>query len=114
SLSGLVPAAEAERGQQKGEAMPADQGSDESIYQPNPDEMAGFASHAPYIARALDNLPPEQAEALRAAMAARRISYDEREEGRAGIVAGFALWVVPRGGGQPVAYPSSTGGATEA
>ncbi|TMK47362.1 MAG: sugar O-acetyltransferase [Actinobacteria bacterium] len=60
------------------------------------------------------DLPPEQAEALRAAMAARRISYDEREEGLAVIVDGFELCVVPRDGGQPVAYPSSTGGATEA
>ena len=113
SLSALVQAAATERGRQKGEAMPADQGSDEPIYQPNPDDMAGFAAHAPHIARALDNLPPEQAEALRAAMAARRIAYDEREEGLAVIVDGFELCVVPRDAGESVAYPSSTGGAAE-
>ena len=93
--------------------MPGDHGSDESIYQPNPDDMAGFAAHAPYIARALDNLPPEQALALRTAMAARRIVYDEREEGLAVIVDGFELCVLPRDAGEPVAYPSSTGGAAE-
>ena len=93
--------------------MPADQGSDEPIYQPNPDDMAGFAAHAPYIARALDNLPPEQAEALRAAMAARRIAYDEREEGVAVIVDGFELCVVPREVADSVSYPSSAGGAAE-
>ena len=86
SLSALVQAAAAERGRQKGEAMPADQGSDEPIYQPNPDDMAGFAAHAPYIARALDNLPPEQAEALRAAMAARRIAYACKEQSQAARV----------------------------
>lgn len=114
SLSALVEPAEAESGPQKGEAMPADQGSDDSIYQPNPGDMAGFASHAPYIARALDSLPMEQADALRAAMAARRIAYEEREEGLAVIVEGYELCVVPRDAGEPVAYPSSTGGATEA
>jgi maltose O-acetyltransferase len=114
SLAAPVEPAEAERGRQKGEAMPADQGSDEPIYQPNPDDRAGFASHAPYIARALDSLPLEQADALRAAMAARRITYDERAEGLAVIVDGFELCIVPRDAGEPVAYPSSTGGATEA
>jgi hypothetical protein len=98
----------------KGDAMPAGQEGDEPIYQPNPDDMAGFPSHAPYIARALDSLPMEQADALRAAMAARRIAYEDREEGLAVIVDGYELCVVPRDAGEPVAYPSSTGGATEA
>ena len=93
--------------------MPAGQGSDDPIYQPNPDDMAGFATHAPYIARALDELPAEQAQALRAAMAARRIAYEEREEGLTVIVDGFQLCVVPREVSDPVAYPSSTGGAAE-
>ena len=66
SLPAPVQSAEAERGRQKGEPMSPDQGSDEPIYQPNPDDMAGFASHAPYIARALDSLPPEQADPLKA------------------------------------------------
>ena len=92
--------------------MPVEQGSEEPIYQPNPDDVAGFAAHAPYIARALDELPLEQAEALRAAMAARRIEYEEREEGQAVIVDGFELCVVPRDVG-PASYPSSTGGAAE-
>ena len=47
-------------------------------------------------------------------MAARRIEYDEREEGLAVIVDNYELCVVPRDAGEPVAYPSSTGGATEA
>jgi hypothetical protein len=93
--------------------MPAGQGSDQPIYEPNPDDMAGSASHAPYIARALDELPPEQAEALRGAMAARRIAYEEREEGVAVIVEGVELCVVPREVTDPVAYPSSAGGAAE-
>ncbi|MEA2502911.1 MAG: maltose O-acetyltransferase [Actinomycetota bacterium] len=97
----------------KGEAMPAGQEGDESIYQPNPDDMAGFASYAPYIARALDELPAEQVEILRAAMAARRIVYEEREEGLAVIVDGFEVCVVPRAVPDPVAYPSSAGGAAE-
>ena len=92
---------------------PGGQRTDEPIYQPNPDDMAGFASHAPYIARALDSLPPEQAGAVRAAMAARRIEYDERAEGIAVIVDGFELCVVPRDAEDPVAYPSSAGGAAE-
>jgi maltose O-acetyltransferase len=79
----------------KGEAMPA------------------FASHAPYIARALDELSADQVETLRAAMAARRMVYEEREEGLAVIVDGFELCVVPREVPDPVAYPSSTGGAAE-
>ena len=93
--------------------MPADQGGDEPIYRPNPEDMAGFAAHAPYIARALDELPPEQAEVLRAAMAARRIEYVERGEGLAVIVDGYELCVVPREVTDPVAYPSSAGGAAE-
>ncbi|MEA2591982.1 MAG: maltose O-acetyltransferase [Actinomycetota bacterium] len=97
----------------KGDAMPAGQEGDEPIYQPNPDDMAGFASHAPYIARALDELPAEQVETLRAAMAARRIVYEEREEGLAVIVDGFELCVVPRAVPESVAYPSSAGGAAE-
>jgi maltose O-acetyltransferase len=97
----------------KGAVMPAGQGSDQPIYEPNPDDMAGSASHAPYIARALDELPPEQAEALRAAMAARRIAYEERQEGLAVIVEGVELCVVPREVTDPVAYPSSAGGAAE-
>jgi maltose O-acetyltransferase len=98
---------------EKGAGMPAGQGSDEPIHQPNPDDVAGFASHAPYIARALDKLPAAQSEALRAAMAARRIAYEEREEGLALVVDGFELCVVPREVTDPVAYPSSTGGAAE-
>jgi maltose O-acetyltransferase len=97
----------------KGEAMPGGQEGDEPIYQPNPDNMAGFAPHAPYIARALDELPAEQVETLRAAMAARRIVYEEREEGLAVVVDGFELCVVPREAPDPVAYPSSAGGAAE-
>ncbi|MCW3037492.1 MAG: galactoside O-acetyltransferase [Actinobacteria bacterium] len=97
----------------KGDAMPAGQEGDEPIYQPNPDDMAGFASHAPYIARALDELPAEQVETLRAAMAARRIVYEERQEGLAVIVDGFELCVVPRAVPESVAYPSSAGGAAE-
>jgi hypothetical protein len=97
----------------KGEAMPAGQEGDEPMYQPNPDDMTGFASQAPYIARALDELPAEQVETLRAAMAARRIVYEEREEGQAVIVDGFELCVVPREVPDPVAYPSSAGGAAE-
>ena len=93
--------------------MPAGQEGDETIYQPNPDDTAGFATHAPYIARALDELPAERAEALRAGMAARRILYVEREDGLAVIVDGFELCVVPREVADPVAYPSSTGGAAE-
>jgi maltose O-acetyltransferase len=99
--------------ERKGEAMPAGQEGDETIYQPNPDDTAGFATHAPYIARALDELPAERAEALRAGMAARRILYVEREDGLAVIVDGFELCVVPREVVDPVAYPSSTGGAAE-
>jgi maltose O-acetyltransferase len=97
----------------KGEAMPPRQEGDETIYQPNPDDTARYATYAPYIARALDELPTERAEALRAAMAARRILYVEREEGLAVIVDGFELCVVPREVVDPVAYPSSTGGAAE-
>jgi maltose O-acetyltransferase len=97
----------------KGDAMPAGQEGDEPIYQPNPDDMAGFASQAPYIARALDELPAEQVETLRAAMAARRIVYEEREEGLAVIVDGFELCVLPRAVPESVAYPSSAGGAAE-
>jgi hypothetical protein len=97
----------------KGQAMPPGEEGDATIYQPNPDDTAGFAPHAPYIARAIDELPAERAEALRAAMAARRILYVEREEGLAVIVDGFELCVVPRGVVDPVAYPSSTGGAAE-
>ncbi|MEA2532231.1 MAG: maltose O-acetyltransferase [Actinomycetota bacterium] len=97
----------------KGDAMPAGQKGDEPIYQPNPDDMAGFASQAPYIARALDELPAEQVETLRAAMAARRIVYEEQEEGLAVIVDGFELCVVPRAVPESVAYPSSAGGAAE-
>jgi maltose O-acetyltransferase len=97
----------------KGDAMPAGQEGDEPIYQPNPDDMAGFASHAPYIARALDEFPAEQVETLRAAMAARRIVYEEREEGLAVIVDGFELCVLPRAVPESVAYPSSAGGAAE-
>jgi maltose O-acetyltransferase len=97
----------------KGDAMPPGQEGDEPIYQPNPDDMAGFASHAPYIARALDELPAEQVETLRAAMAARRIVYEERQEGLAVIVDGFELCVVPRAVPESVAYPSSAGGAAE-
>jgi maltose O-acetyltransferase len=98
---------------EKGAGMPAGQGSDEPIYQPNPDDMAGSASHAPYIARALDELPAAQSEVLRAAMAARRIAYEEREEGLAVVVDGFELCIVPREVTDPVTYPSSAGGAAE-
>jgi maltose O-acetyltransferase len=102
--------------QRKGEAMPAGQESDQPISQPNqpnPAGMAGFASHAPYIARALDELPAERAEAVRAAMAARRIVYKEREEGLAVIVDDLELCVVPREVADSVPYPSSAGGAAE-
>jgi maltose O-acetyltransferase len=99
--------------ERRGEAMPAGQEDDGTIYEPNPDDTAGFAPRAPYIARALDELPAERAEALRAAMAARRIVYVEREEGLTVIVDGFELCVVPREVVDPVAYPSSTGGAAE-
>jgi maltose O-acetyltransferase len=100
----------------KGQAMPAGQESDEPISQPNqpnPAGMAGYASHAPYIARALDELPAERAEALRAAMAARRIVYEERQEGLAVIVDDLELCVVPREVADSVSYPSSAGGAAE-
>jgi hypothetical protein len=40
--------------------------------------------------------------------------YEEREEGLAVIVDGFELCVVPREVSDPVAYPSSAGGAAEA
>ena len=86
--------------------MTADQEGKGPIYRRSEDEKAGFAQHAPYISRALDALPPRQAQSLRAAMEARKIEYAEREEGLAVIVDGFELCVVPRDVADPIAYPS--------
>ena len=86
--------------------MTADREGGGPIYRPDEDEGAGFARHAPYISRALDALPPERAQSVRAAMEARKIRYGEREDGLAVIVDGFELCVVPRDVADPIAYPS--------